>query len=153
MHKVSSGHLLFIHTFYSIQWFCLRAVNTLIRLRGMRRLIWAIAVRICPKTGFRMARPVKVWFGICFYTIAGACCNKDLLSDACGCLASRVIAVEVAGWGRTYKKVRLTWWLGLVCMACHAIYTRRSTSTVLLADTCSQQLFSSNIWGFTYIAG
>ena len=34
MRKVSFGHLLFIETFYNIQWFRLRAVKALIRLRG-----------------------------------------------------------------------------------------------------------------------
>ena len=48
MRKVSSGHLLSIDTFYSVQLFSLR----------MRRLIWAFTVRICPKTRFCIARPV-----------------------------------------------------------------------------------------------
>ena len=33
MRKVSSGHLLFIETFCSLQWFCLRTAKALIRLR------------------------------------------------------------------------------------------------------------------------
>ena len=34
MRKLSSGHLLSIETFYSIQWFCLQTAKALIRLRG-----------------------------------------------------------------------------------------------------------------------
>ena len=56
MRKVSSGHLLSIDTFYTVQWFCKRTAKALITAR-MRRLMWAFAVRICPKWHFPMARP------------------------------------------------------------------------------------------------
>ena len=68
MRQVSSGHLLSIETFYSIQWYTMifffffffifagsEGPNQTAR---MRRLIWAFAFRICPKTRFRMAQPI-----------------------------------------------------------------------------------------------
>ena len=56
MHKVSSGHLLSIHTLHpssdsvSGQW---RPSQT----ARIQRLIWTFVVCICPKTRFRMALP------------------------------------------------------------------------------------------------
>ena len=56
MRKVSSGHLLSIHVFYSVQWFCKQGPDQTAR---MRTLIWAFSVRICLKTYFRMARSLS----------------------------------------------------------------------------------------------
>ena len=47
--KVSSGHLLNSGAFYCVQWLLADSDDSDQPAR-MRRLIWAIAVRICPKT-------------------------------------------------------------------------------------------------------
>ena len=53
---VLSKPLLSIHTFCGIEWFCLLAdTEGPDQPAQMRRLIWAFAVRICPKTCSRMA--------------------------------------------------------------------------------------------------
>ena len=57
MLKVSSGHLLSIDAFNSVQLILLLAYSEgPDQTAQMRRLIWAFAVRICPMTRFRMAR-------------------------------------------------------------------------------------------------
>ena len=62
--SASSGPLLFIETFYSIQYFCLRTAKTLIRLRMMRSLISAFAVRSHLIGAFAVARKhVFAWRG------------------------------------------------------------------------------------------
>ena len=60
IHKVSSGHLLSNETFYSILRFYLRTAKAPIRLCGCAWLNCAVAVRICSKIRFRMARPIYV---------------------------------------------------------------------------------------------
>ena len=69
--SVESGHLahaqsiirplLSISIFCSIQLFCKRTVKTN-QTAQMRRLIWAFAVRICPKSRYRMPRPTSQSF-------------------------------------------------------------------------------------------
>ena len=51
LHKVSTGPLLSIHIFCSIQWFYLRTVKALIRLRS---LIWASTFRTWPEGLFSL---------------------------------------------------------------------------------------------------
>ena len=54
MREVSSGHLLSVDIFHSVQRFCWRTVKVLIRLREC----------ICPKTPFRNARPIYLYYSV-----------------------------------------------------------------------------------------
>ena len=57
MPKISSGPLISIYTFCSIQWFCKQTVKALIRLHGCAGWSGPSLSTLCPKTCFRMVKP------------------------------------------------------------------------------------------------
>ena len=56
MSKVSSGHLLSVDTFFSVQWFCLQTVKALIRMCGCAGWSWS-------SLSVHAQRYVFVWHG------------------------------------------------------------------------------------------